>query len=569
MKVACLSFDKVIGITCLLLIVLAILNPYHLYPGFDLFPNLIICVVLAFGLSIAFLLSKEELKLNKGAVTWLVLIVLLGIQPLINIIDYPDSLINPVASLILVLLLSISIMTVKDKNYLLKIVEISLISCMSISLGMQVLQLFGYSWSSNNIIFLLERNRRFDANFSQPNQAAFMFCLAQIGCLYLYELKNKKVWVVIAAFFALGIALTSSRAGFIISSLVVFLFYTFKYMDLKKKLLSILRFFSLNTMFYILGIFVYKEIKSDIDTSNAVARFTNGSLYARESLQHQAYLIFTNNSLNGIGWGNFAKGGIKYHTELTWFAFSEHSHFFLTQVASELGLLGIITLIPLAYVLIRKFSFQMNLFEATCYTSIIAFILYSCSEFPLWYLKYLLIFALFFALIEDDFWSISHKLNKYLFLFSLSFFIAAIFYTNSFLSISKGFYAIKNKDISSKEIKVIYKNMPSTFGFLKFKEQFLFYNLPVNYDDLDKKLQIAERVVPSDLNRSSMFKYGQLLALNGQSDLAITAFTSSCMLEFNNDCRDIVNQLQVLSEQYPSVYSKYYTIVSEWERRQK
>ena len=74
---------------------------------------------------------------------------------------------------------------------------------------------------------------------------------------------------------------------------------------------------------------------SSIPQDNAIARFNEGSLYMRESLQHQAYLIFIEQPLTGIGWGNFVQGAINHYDQLEWFAYSEHSHFFVTQIAAS------------------------------------------------------------------------------------------------------------------------------------------------------------------------------------------------------------------------------------------
>lgn len=561
-------------VTCMLLVILTTLNPYHLLPGFDLFPNLVVAMILLFGLSLVFLTAQQPLGLNKSSLTWLFLLPIVLLQPVINTIDYLDSLVNPLASLVCVVLLSIAVSSMKHKHNLLQWVELALIVCLVLSFGIQLLQLYGHHLSINSILITLLGSGRLDANIAQPNQLAFMFSLAQIGCLYWYTLNKRRYWLFIFGVFSTGIALTLSRAGIILSLATIILFYAFYKQDLKQRWLSIFMMSTLSALFYAVGVWLYRAVyhsstvtakmSNALSQDNAIARFSEGSLYMRTSLQEQAYLIFTEQPLTGIGWGNFVKGAMSHYEELSWFAYSEHSHFFVTQIASELGVLGLLALLPLGYFILRKISFSMDSFQATCYTSISIFILYSCSEFPLWYVKYLLVFAFFIALLDEQYWSISNSVKKLLTFFSCIMLLGSIVYLKDFIKVHQTFSEVKSIKLSEPILQQRYLDMPKTFGLLKFNEQFLFYYLPVNTQNLNYKIELAERVVPSDLNRSGLFKYGQLLALNNQRSQANRMFTSACALEIQNNCDDIMEQLRKLSVQEPQTYHQHFVALEKW-----
>lgn len=574
MKVLNHTFDRTVTLGALLLVIFAALNPYRLYPSADLFPNILAGLVVLIATSMAFFTTDQQLKLNKSTMTWVLLFAVILIQPVINNIAYIDSLINPLASLVCVLLFSIAVMSVNNKHHLLQQFEIALIVCLSLSFGIQLLQLYGYNLSISSLLLTSLGSGRLDANFAQPNQAAFMFCLAQVGCLYWYELNKHKLWLLVFGVFSIGIALTLSRTGFILGFANILLFYGFLNQTLKQRLFSIIKLSAIYAALYGIGVWLYKSAQTPamsnaIPQDNAIARFSEGSLYMRESLQEQAYLIFVDQPWTGIGWGNFVQGAMSHYDQLRWFAYSEHSHFFVTQIASELGVLGLLTLIPLGLFIIKKISFTMSSFEATCYTSIAIFILYSCSEFPLWYFKYLLIFVFFIALLDEKYWSISMSVKKVITSLSIILMLGSMIYLKDFIKIHKIFSEVKNVELSEQALKNRYIAIPKTFGLLKFKEQFLFYYLPVNVQSIDYKIELAKRVVPSDLNQSSLFKYGQLLALNKNTEMANIIFKAACALEMKNGCIKITDRLKQLSLQDSEIYTEYYDEVTRWVKTKK
>jgi hypothetical protein len=60
----------------------------------------------------------------------------------------------------------------------------------------------------------------------QPNQTAFVLCLAIVASLYLYKTISwyKKINFIILFVFSIGVALTASRGGFLIMLGIPFLY---------------------------------------------------------------------------------------------------------------------------------------------------------------------------------------------------------------------------------------------------------------------------------------------------------------------------------------------------------
>ncbi|WP_227429831.1 O-antigen ligase family protein [Psychrobacter sp. I-STPA6b] len=561
-------YDVFILITSVLGLIATVFNPYHLYPGFDIYHNLVVALIVTLGLVASFLNYKKTLRIPSSVLTWILLLICIIIQPYINDISYPDYLIFPVGTLFLTILFSIAIAGVNNKQWFLDKYLLSLLIFMLISVGIQLLQLFGHHISFGDIIITAESNGRLYANLLQPNQAAFMLSLSVLSSLYFYNHLHKKIWLVLFCILTCGIAFTLSRAGLILGASTIILFNILLDRSYKVKLKNIGIQLSIYLLSYYIATIFYQSIISLNETNNysgnVIDRFNEGSAYLRVSLQKQALLIFQENPLTGYGWGNFAKGSIEHATELGWFSFSAHSHFFISQIASELGLVGLLCLLPICFFLIRKINFRMSAFNSVCFSSIVIIILYSCSEYPLWYIKYLVIFSLFITLVDFKYLEVNSKFAKYLGLLSIISTVFIILLMSSYLKLYNVITKLQTEDLSNEKIADLYHQIPNTFGLTIFKEHILFYYIVLDQDDIDEKLKLAERTVSTEVNKINLFRYGKLLAINHQYEKSIAMFKASCALDWQGNCPKVEEELRKLMESEPDVYGLIYDRFNQW-----
>ena len=438
------------------------------------------------------------------------------------------------------------------------------IGFMLLSVFIQFMQLRGYEVFYNNFI-IFSSSSRFDANFTQPNQAAFMLALAELACIYFYYQYKNMVWLLFSALFIIGIALTSSRGGLILGLSAIVLFNAFYNQAVRNKIKNIVVQLIGFSIVYSIGIFIYKSFNVlDSQADNAIERFSEGSMLARVSLQEQSWLMFKNSPLTGYGWGNFAKGSIEYANEISLFFFSQHSHFFITQIASELGIIGLICLLPITIFIFKKISFKMDGFNAVCFTAILIVVLYSCSEFPLWYLRFLIIFAVFITLIDTKLLSVNTKYSKILAVVTLGSSILIVLYISSYLKIYNTIRYLATNDLSDNKVEETYNQIPNIFGMSVFKENILFHYIPINNERIDDKLSIAERSVATELTKRNLFRYARLLALDEQDEKSISIFKAACVLDWNGDCDNIVDELDIIAEKEPQVYGKIKYEIDKW-----
>ena len=564
MKLSIQKYDLILLMTITLALLASIFNSYHLFPNTVIYHNLIVAIILAIGLTICFLFYSKEVFVPHSIATWVLLLVLIIIQPYINPIMHPDYLVFPIGTLVLIIVLSIAIANIDNKKSFLNMYLFLFIGFMLLSVFIQFMQLRGYEVFYNNFI-IFSSSSRFDANFTQPNQAAFMLALAELACIYFYYQYKNMVWLLFSALFIIGIALTSSRGGLILGLSAIVLFNAFYNQAVRNKIKNIVVQLIGFSIVYSIGIFIYKSFNVlDSQADNAIERFSEGSMLARVSLQEQSWLMFKNSPLTGYGWGNFAKGSIEYANEISLFFFSQHSHFFITQIASELGIIGLICLLPITIFIFKKISFKMDGFNAVCFTAILIVVLYSCSEFPLWYLRFLIIFAVFITLIDTKLLSVNTKYSKILAVVTLGSSILIVLYISSYLKIYNTIRYLATNDLSDNKVEETYNQIPNIFGMSVFKENILFHYIPINNERIDDKLSIAERSVATELTKRNLFRYARLLALDEQDEKSISIFKAACVLDWNGDCDNIVDELDIIAEKEPQVYGKIKYEIDKW-----
>lgn len=565
-----LAIKSIIGSSCLALIS-CILNPYHLLPGLDIFHSSFIAIILALGMWI-FFSTKPTLYFPKSTWTWLTLFFLILLQPIINNIFYPDTLIFPLGNLLICILLSIVIASLSDTKLLIRYFLYTLIICLLLSTVIQLMQ-FNHYVIHDGYFLVTEMQGRFDGNFFQPNQMAFMFDLGLVALMYFYynnqspNLRNTHILLAIVfLIFSFSIGLTLSQGGLLmaIAAIVGYaLIYNQKLGNRIKHIGVLLTLFMLG---YYSAIWCYQNIYLVNYPNTNISLVRMDSLQARLSLQQRAWELFREYPLTGIGWHKFSYGGIDDAIDVKWFFFSEHSHFLFSQIASELGLLGLLTLLPILWLLLKKLNFKQNNFTALCYVSIGVFLLYSFSEYPLWYLRFLYIFVILIAILDTNKIAINKNFNKIFAGLSIVIGTLSVFYMVNFWNMYKTFNKFEDANTTAKESIELYRKLHLPFGFSSFKELMLFNIISVDSDKLKQKIELGNRVLTVGMSKSILFKQGQLQALDGQKQAALINFKASCALDWKGNCSEVNQAMERLANTNPTIYGDIAQQYQVWEK---
>lgn len=535
----------------------------------DMQINLVVAGLLAFA-SIGFLVRRQICYVSNTSLFLLMFMLVIAVQPLFNQITYLDGLIFPVSSLLLVALLSVIIanMTIEVKNTVLLPILLGFLLASSVLLvATQLIQLLKieallpFVLSSEDII-------RPISNLGQPNQLTYVLAMGVVAMGYFYQTKTHKWFkiglLVVLVWFGMGVGLSSSRGGLILCVVAILLNYLFLQWSVKKRL----GYIGLFLLCFFVGYHIGSTLITYYSTytHSAIARFSEGSFSLRLFLNQEAWLIFKNNWLVGAGWGNFAKAGLGYAEQLPWFTYGTHSHFFLSQIAAELGLLGLLPLLLLFYIIIKNIKFSLTKEKSAVLTIVGLGVLYSCSEFPMWYLRFLFLFFVFVAMLDTSQYKLSFNIKPLLILVLSLFCLGSGYY-----SFFYRFYAITAAIFQSDDFTVakknqVYAELPKIFGFSSYHEMMLFLRLPISTYQTTDKVALGHRVVSTYVTPVIMNKQAAFLAYDHQFKQSLTMYQSLCLHHFASQCYQVQNDLLLYNNENPQLFSHIYNDFTAWRQ---
>ena len=557
------------------------LTVQHYLPSqVDFIPNVTVIGFLAIGMA-ALLSFIKIAKIGLDSIFWLLLFILVLIQPFFVTYDYLDNVIFPLASLGACFVLSVIINNVSDKEAMAQYAAYGFIGVGALSLIIQMLQYIGLSYLPF-VMPIRPDDIRFYGNVAQPNQLAFIYALALGACHFIYSVENFKhrfLCVLLLVMFSAGIALSSSRGGLILA-LASLLFYAINAKNwisyAKKTCIALIAM----TLGYVLGLY-FLDIYAQPTAANAVSRMTEGSLYLRAELIQQAWVQFQHHPVIGVGLGNLLADSIHHVDELDWFVFSIHSHNLLAQVAAELGVLGLsLLLIPL-YIILKSVWQSQDSYTSLVFISLLIVGLYSFSEYPLWFTRFLIIAVFLLALINTKTFELNLRLNAFFGIFCALLAAGCIYYYYQYQSYSRTNNYLINYDYSIldeltneerrefADIQVsMVDNLTPVFGFSDYKELYIYYLLPEDNNQLDDRIELGRRVLTKFLTSTILLKQALYLGLNNQSAESLQLFRSACVLNHHERCVETTEYLNKLADQhyqFESIRKDY----NEWKESEQ
>lgn len=342
-------------------IFVAVMSFFHLEPGFwDFLIGIQASSVLLLGLFFYFLfLEKKEIKISITGLFLIGIFIIILIQPLVADIAYTDDLVFPLGILLLLIILNIAISSNGySRNHLIGIFSLGLIFVSLFLMFSMYVQLYAFNIP---YIMSIHDGGRIISNVAQPNQAACVIALGIASLIYFRNKIGKLQFYASLSIFSIFMALSGSRFAIIL--LLIIVFFDIIFIQINLKLLT--RLNNLITMLVSISIgFFFGFILFDfyvLSDSIVVRGITDESSGIRYMMQKVAFLLFSYNTLFGVGWGNYFYASMEHANEVKWFTFSDHTHFLYTQVAAELGLLGLIPAIVFSiYVFFNVFFLEKN-----------------------------------------------------------------------------------------------------------------------------------------------------------------------------------------------------------------
>ena len=425
-----------------------------------------------------------------------------------------------------------------------------------------------------------------DGNFGQANHTAYAYIFG-IGCIIYqmdtyrlaigklngvkssqYQLYYQWLRVILLALFAVAISLTKSRAVFLMLVAVVGVYFFSQISrkgTIKKSLIasgSILGVFAIS---YLVGGMLLAHLAPDkVDATGGMGRLVSSGVDSqRMALTHKAIMIIKDYPLTGIGWRNFTVGAIPHVDEMTYVTFSDNSHMVFTQIASELGIVGLLCLIPVLWLLLRSVHTRHSPESAMALAFVMATCIYACFEYPLWYFRFLVVFAIFLAMIEQKNYTFKTENPK------LSAILGSVAIVLTFIS---GYYLYQywtHKYLFWYTHPMLQaenaKNNKAVFGFLNYADMDLATKIEISPDKLPQKLALFDRVIVDESSVFNLVSYGQLLSFDGKYAKALDTFKTACRLQENKEnCDNIGKVLKDSTKSYPKNFQTNYEAYQAW-----
>lgn len=549
-----------------------VLNPVRYPPDADFIDLTIGFCVLALGMALLIGIYPIK-KVGVSTLTWLALTLLITLQPFISDIDYPDSLIFPMAGLLLATITAACVYNLPDKSQFLLHLAVMVFLVGLLSLIVQYIQLITYPDSMPFGVIELGDDKTPFGNVAQRNQAAYVLSLSLSAWFFIYYRWRFSIILLLAVvvLLASGIGMTSSRVGVILLFAALFMLCFFCNQANKVK-----RFISA-AVFAVMGYFfggwlVVAYIDGSASVAGGVQRLATSGVGNRLSLLQEAWWIFRENPIFGAGWGNFPKEGLKYAENLQNYIHAHHAHSLVPQIAAELGILGLLALLPVLYVLltvIRKTYDSPQLFAVT---AVVLSVLYSFTEYPLWYLGYFILFAALIACLDTKkLWSLTsgRALSLLLLPVLLSLSVASMYYYQQYRIISTNASLLLHfSDKPGFQTKVLLQQK-RVLGFVSSYDNYLFALMPANKKNLQQKIQFGTRVVGKHPSAQQLTRLGILEILAGDSNKGFVLLKAACLTDHGNYCDPVAVHYNRFVSKYPMQYNDFTKKFSLWLQEQE
>lgn len=565
----------------IMLMIICFLTPIHSFVvGYDFLSGIVKYVFVAFGLVGFYLLVPSIRKISYSTFTWWALALLVAFHVLFMPVPYPDGMMFPISALIIAGILGWAGSNIIDKSKFLDIIFLGAYVVAIASFMIQIMQLFDVQLMIGNFqLTHLAGNGRLFANLLQPNQLAYVFILTLCAVMYHAYVKKlnpvkKYLLIIVFLLITIGLALTKSRAGFVMAIAVFFIFYFCQPLSIKQKFLS---FFSYTIPFVCLYLavswMVYYVGVSDYGGSlGAVGRFAEHG--NRLNLAKQTLAIFFDHPVFGVGFGNYKSAVLGYLEQFPFTENVDNSHNFLTMILAEMGILGALCLIPIAIMLIKCIHTKHSTVSAASLSFVVATILYSIVEFPLWYFAYLAIFSLFLGLVDQKYLILPNIKNLNVIkqslavLLFLSIGIAEYYIWQFTVNRYGDGYRFMLLDLSPSDEDRVSKNM-GIFGLKEYNDMILATQTPIENKDTKEKELIFKKAAYKFATQYYLTAYAQMLAYNHQPSESLKYFKIACLrsLDLTSSCNKVADDLKKFTEQNPEVFREIYQQYQLWRQQ--
>ena len=561
---------RLVGVGLSIGFVGGILMPFRYTPWTSYWANAWAVGALLAAMCGYFLCSKKSLPKPNGVTwTWLLLLVVVCLQPSLNGIVYVDYLLQPIAALFAAFLLSLALQNANlvQRLQIEKILSSACIVGSFATLYLQLLQLIGadvsYFW-----VMPLPDGAQPHGNVAQRNQASYIHCLGILGLMAIWSKASfKPVYALILGLPVLGIALCGSRLGLILGAVAICCVDLLRNGSARAVLQLFAKRLAIYAVWYTISIVVMSAWSAGPHFENAIERMQSHGSLPREWLQTQAWNMWIQRPLLGQGWGSFSHHGLQMVEQASWPSYSNDSHFFISHIAAELGLLGLLCLLPAANAARKALKTRTTRLSGFCTALCGITLIYSCSEFPLWHAFFLLPFVACLSGATAGEYKSSEADTDTQSRHGLvvggvvGAVLAALLYSSYayFQVLDIGAEVFSGKPMSD-DLRRRSSAATSYVGFSAITDLYVYVGLSYDENRLPEKIELGRRVAGQFNSSSILEKQAVFLALDDQPSQAAKYYRALCLVD-RLSCASVMNKLNYLAVAHKDKFASVAQIV--------
>ncbi|HXZ96576.1 MAG TPA: Wzy polymerase domain-containing protein [Burkholderiales bacterium] len=371
-------------------------------------------------------------------------------------------------------------------------------------------------------------------NLAQRNHFADYTCLALASLVFLYSNRrlNWAVAAVLAVLLLFVLALSSSRSAWLFLFALLALSAWWYWKDRKSRALlrtCILLVSGFGLMQWVVKLSWLAAPMPAVTSIDKLYDFASGNI--RLELWQEAWHIFLQSPLLGVGWGQFTWQHFLYGVLLKSHGLSglyNHAHNIVMQLLAETGLVGTLLIVVGTTIWLhglRRMAFDIHLWWLLALLAVIG--IHSMLEFPLWYSHFLGIAAVLLGLGETRFYTLEmQRVGRISFALMLVLgWVSAISLVYSYRNLEETLFAKGLEKLDAAGLKRLNEDLLEihrTSLLAPYIELAYTGAIVLNKEHLSDKLELNSRVMHFVPVSMVVYQQAILLALDGQAAAAKT-----------------------------------------------
>lgn len=547
-----------------------ILGTQHYQPdSTDLSLNQYVAMILGGATALSVWLFRPQ-TFSRQTVLWLAMFLLIAMQPTLHQLAYVDALVFPLACLFLCATMSYAFSGLNElqRKKLADVLAYMLLIAGCGTILTQFIQALDLESHFYPYIFGKGGNRLI-GNIAQVNQAVFVEAMALATLPYFYYTRPKNKWRIFAYLMAglwlsIGFGFAASRGGLFLGLAAVFgsaLFYAQAWRQ-RLLVMPVLLALAISGYFlgtYLLNLWVAPEM-------SAVGRLVSGNQNLRLSQLAQAWHAFSHNPFTGVGYSMIKGHGIHNAEAIPWFTVGHHVHNIVGQIAAELGLLGLAIFSGFIWLVLRNWQIRgMTPEKGLAYAVLLIIGLYSLSEYPLWFLRFMLLVPICIALIDPTTlrwdatrWRVPAAAVCVLIA------ISSMYYIERYRWYSTIYIYLIQEDISNEERITAFRDVPIVFGYSSYRDMMLYAIADYDMSHLEAHTALGERVLQIHFSQGMLVKQANLYALAGNLEQAGKYYRAACVMDFSQNCNTVIAELNAQTQNLPEIFNPPHQAFAQW-----